>query len=265
MLAGLKAAPGEVAVREARISFIVCLRCCPTLWEEKQMHLIIGNKNYSSWSFRPWFALKVAGLHFEETVIPIGTDDFKERVSKLTGITKVPVLIHGDIVVWESLAILEYVAETRPDMRLWPAERAARAHARSVANEMHAGFSALRRYCPMNMARPVKARQLPDAVMADVRRIETLWQLCLGRFGGGGPFLYEQFSAADAMYAPVVSRFHTYAIEVSAPSRAYMDAIMELPAWEEWHRAALLETWVLPEDEVDWPLVVRNNESEIAQ
>lgn len=228
------------------------------------MHLIIGNKNYSSWSFRPWFALKVAGLHFEETVIPIGSPDFKERVSKMTGTTKVPVLIDGDIVVWESLAILEYVAETRPDMRLWPADRAARAHARAIANEMHAGFGALRRHCPMNMARPIKRRDLPHDVLAEIRRIDALWQFCLGRFSGGGPFLYEQFCAADAMYAPVVSRFHTYGIEVSAPSQAYMDAIMALPAWEEWRRAALLETWVLPEDEVDWPRVLRDENAEIA-
>jgi glutathione S-transferase len=229
------------------------------------MHLIIGNKNYSSWSFRPWFALKVAGLHFEETVIPLGSEDFKERVSKLAGTTKVPVLTDGDIVVWESLAILEYVAEVRPDMRLWPADRAARAHARAVANEMHAGFAALRRHCPMNMARPVKPRVLPDDVVADVRRIDTIWQTCLARFGGGGPFLFEQFSTADAMYAPVVSRFHTYAIEVSSASRAYMDAILELPAWSEWRHAALLEPWVLPEDEVDWPNVLREEPAGIVQ
>lgn len=237
----------------------------PDNGKDKQMHLIIGNKNYSSWSFRPWFALKVAGVHFEETVIPIGTDDFKERISKLTGLTKVPVLVHGDIVVWESLAIIEYVSETRPDARLWPTDRAARAHARSVASEMHAGFSALRRHCPMNMGRAVRPRELPDAVKRDVRRIDALWQLCLGQFGGGGPFLYEQFSAADAMFAPVVSRFHTYAVEVSTASRAYMDAIMALPAWDEWYRAALLETWVLPESEVDWPQVVRDDKPGIAQ
>lgn len=225
------------------------------------MHLIIGNKNYSSWSFRPWFAMKGAGLYFEETVIPIGTPDFKERVSKLSATTKVPVLVDGDIVVWESLAIIEYVAEIRPDARLWPADRAARAHARAIANEMHAGFAALRRHCPMNMARPVIARALPDDVVADVRRIDAMWQMCLARFGGGGPFLFEQFSAADAMYAPVVSRFHTYAIEVSGPSRAYMDAIMGTPAWNEWRQAALQETWVLEHDEVDWPSVPRQQEA----
>lgn len=229
------------------------------------MHLIIGNKNYSSWSFRPWFAMKVARLYFEETVIPLDSPDFKERVSKLAATTKVPVLLDGEIVVWESLAIIEYVAETRPDARLWPTDRGARAHARAVANEMHAGFGALRRHCPMNMARPVKPRDLPNDVIADVRRIDALWQMCLARFGGGGPFLFEQFSAADAMYAPIVSRFHTYAIDVSGTSRAYMNAVMEQPAWSEWKRAALLETSVLPEDEVDWPLVLRDENSGIVQ
>ncbi|MGZ9104589.1 MAG: glutathione S-transferase family protein [Rhodoplanes sp.] len=229
------------------------------------MHLIIGNKNYSSWSFRPWFAMKVAGLHFEETVIPLGSPDFKERVSKLSATTKVPVLIDGEIVVWESLAIIEYVAEMRPDARLWPADRAPRAHARAIANEMHAGFVALRRHCPMNMARQIKTRDLTDEVIADVKRIDALWQMCLARFGGGGPFLFEQFSAADAMYAPVVSRFNTYAIEVSNPSRAYMNAIMALPAWTEWRHAALLETWVLPDVEVDWPVILRDAEAGIIQ
>ncbi len=225
------------------------------------MHLIMGNKNYSSWSFRPWFAMKVAGLHFEETVISLDAPDFKERVSKLSATTKVPVLIDGDIVVWESLAIIEYVAEVRPDARLWPADRAARAHARAIANEMHAGFAALRRHCPMNMARPVRPRELPEDVVADIRRIDAIWQTCIGRFGRGGPFLFEQFSAADAMYAPVVGRFHTYAIEVSGPSRSYMDAIMQLPAWSEWREAALRETWVIAEDEVDWPEVLREEEA----
>jgi glutathione S-transferase len=233
--------------------------------ERERMHLIIGNKNYSSWSFRPWFAMKVAGLHFEETVIPLGSPDFKERVSKLSATTKVPVLIDGEIVVWESLAIIEYVAEMRPDARLWPADRAPRAHARAIANEMHAGFVALRRHCPMNMARQIKARDLTDEVIADVKRIDALWQMCLARFGGGGPFLFEQFSAADAMYAPVVSRFNTYAIEVSNPSRAYMNAIMALPAWTEWRHAALLETWVLPDVEVDWPVILRDAEAGIIQ
>jgi glutathione S-transferase len=234
--------------------------------ERECMHLIIGNKNYSSWSFRPWFAMKVAGLHFEETVIPLSAPDFKERVSKLAATTKVPVLIDGDVIVWESLAIIEYVAETRPDARLWPADRAARAHARAIANEMHAGFAALRRHCPMNMARPVRRlRALTDDVLADIRRIDAIWQMCLARFGGGGPFLFEQFSAADAMYAPVVSRFRTYAIEVSSVSHAYMEAIMTLPAWTEWTHAALLESWVLPENELDWPVVLREEEAGVVQ
>jgi glutathione S-transferase len=122
---------------------------------------------------------------------------------------------------------------------------------------MHAGFVPLRRACPMNIWRPVKAMQLADDVAANVQRIDAMWQDCRVRFGSGGPFLFGAFSAADAMYAPVVSRFRTYAIPVSAPSRAYMDMMMALPAWREWDAAARKETWLLPEDEPDWPTVYR--------
>ena len=221
------------------------------------LKLIIGNKNYSSWSFRPWIAMKAAGIPFEEEVISLNADDFKRRVSKISGTGKVPILIDGDVRVWESLAILDYLAETFPQAGLWPAERAARAHARAIAAEMHAGFTALRRECAMNMWRPVMARELSPEVAADVRRVEAIWTDCRTRFGAGGPFLFGAFGAADAMYAPVVSRFHTYAVEVGDVARAYMDAVMALPAWREWHTAALAEPWVLPEDEVDWPTVMR--------
>jgi glutathione S-transferase len=221
------------------------------------MHLVIGNKNYSSWSFRPWIALKVAGIPFEETVISLDAPDFKARVSKISGTGKVPVLIDGDVQVWESLAILEYLAEKFPGAGLWPAEAAARAHARAVASEMHAGFLPLRRHCPMNMWRPVKPLALPDEVRQNVERIDAMWRDCRARFGHGGPFLFGRFTAADAMYAPVVSRFHTYAVVTSAPTRAYMEAMMALPAWREWRAAALKEPWVLPHDEPDWPEVPR--------
>jgi glutathione S-transferase len=220
-------------------------------------HLTIGNKNYSSWSMRPWFAMTVAGIPFEETVISLNAPDFKERLSKISGTGKVPTLVDGDVRVWESLAILEYLAETVPRAKLWPADRAARAHARAISNEMHAGFLPLRRQCPMNMWRPVKKLELSAETAANVMRIDAMWSDCRARFGLGGPFLFGTFTAADAMYAPVVSRFHTYAVEVGAASRAYMDAIMALPAWKEWHAAALREEWVLPEDEPDWPTVLR--------
>ena len=221
------------------------------------LHLLIANKNYSSWSFRPWLAMKVAGIAFEETLVSLEAADFKSRVRAVSGAGKVPVLMDGTVRVWESLAILEYVADKFPAAALWPAPADARAHARAVSSEMHAGFSALRRQLPMNMWRPVGPHRIDADAAADVTRIDAIWRECRERFGTGGPFLYGAFGAADAMYAPVVSRFHTYAVNVSPAARAYMDAVMALPAWGEWHAAARREPWVLPHDEVDWPEVKR--------
>ena len=221
------------------------------------LHLTIGNKNYSSWSFRPWIAMKVARIPFDETVISLNAPDFKPRLLAISGTGKVPTLVDGDVHVWESLAILEYLAEKFPSAGLWPADPKARAHARAISNEMHAGFVPLRRHCPMNFWRPVKPRPANPDSDANVKRIDAIWSDCRARFGKGGPFLFGAFTAADAMYAPIVSRFVTYAIEVSAPSRAYMDAVTALPAWAEWTAAALKEEWVLPEDEPDWPTVLR--------
>jgi glutathione S-transferase len=221
------------------------------------LKLIIGNKNYSSWSLRPWIAMKVAGIAFEEEVISLDAPDFKARVGKVSGTGKVPALVDGGIHVWESLAILEYLAEKFPAAGLWPADPSARAEARAIAAEMHAGFAAMRRHLPMNVWRPVKRRELTPEVEANVGRIEAVWTGCRRRFGAGGPFLFGGFGAADAMYAPVVSRFHTYAVAVPPVARAYMDAVMALPAWGEWRSAAIKEPWVLPEDEVDWPTVLR--------
>jgi glutathione S-transferase len=223
------------------------------------LHLTIGNKNYSSWSFRPWLALKVAAIPFEETVIPIQYPGSKEKFLERSPAGKVPILKDGAVTVWESLAILEYVAEKFPDAALWPRDAAARAHSRTIASEMHAGFVPLRRQCPMNMWRPVKKLELSAETAANVARIDTMWSDCRARFGGDGPFLFGRFGGADAMYAPVVSRFHTYAVEVSAVSSAYMQTMMALPAWQEWYDAALKEEWLLAEDEVDWPTVLRVN------
>ena len=228
------------------------------------LHLIIGNKNYSSWSLRPWLAMKVAGIAFSEMVISLDAPDFKMQVAALSGASdgagKVPVLIDGDIRVWESLAILEFLAEKFPAAGLWPAQEGGRAHARAIAAEMHSGFLALRRHLPMNVRRPVKPRVLDGAAAADVARIDAIWNECRAQFGAGGPFLYGAFGAADAMYAPMVWRFHTYAVEVSAAARAYMRAVMALPASQEWREAARREPWVLPHDEVDWPDVKREND-----
>ncbi|MSO68163.1 MAG: glutathione S-transferase family protein [Pseudolabrys sp.] len=219
------------------------------------LKLIVGNKNYSSWSMRPWIAMKVAGILFDETVISLDAADFKARVGAVSGTGKVPVLIDGDVSVWESLAILEYLAEKFSKAGLWPVDAAARAHARAIASEMHAGFLPLRRLLPMNMWRPVIKRELTPEVLVNVQRIEEIWNGCRARFGKTGPFLFGRFGAADAMYAPVVARLHTYAVDVGAGTRDYMDAVMALPAWREWHAAGIKEPWVLAEDEVDWPAV----------
>ena len=225
------------------------------------MKLIIGNKNYSSWSLRPWLAMTVAGIPFDDVLIPFETDEFKKTVTGVSGTGKVPVLIDGDVCVWESLAILEYLAEKFPAAGLWPKDAAARAHARVVANEMHAGFQPLRNHLPVNFARRVTKRDLPPPVQDNVRRIEALWADCRARFGTAtdrpGPFLFGAFGNADAMYAPVVSRVHTYAVDVTPQTRAYMDAVMALPAFKAWQAAGVAEPWLFAEDEVDWPVVHR--------
>jgi glutathione S-transferase len=221
------------------------------------LKLIIGNKNYSSWSFRPWIAMKATGIAFEEELIPLETPEFRARLDAVSGTGKVPTLIDGDTRVWESLAILEHLADRFPDKKLWPSDPAARAHARAISSEMHAGFVPLRQNCPMNMWRPVLKRDLGDDVKKNIARIDSMWSDCRRRYGQGGAFLFGAFGNVDAMYAPVVSRFHTYGIDVSPPSRAYMDAVMALPAWKEWSAAAVKEPWVLAKDEPDWPTVLR--------
>jgi glutathione S-transferase len=215
------------------------------------LKLILGNKNYSSWSLRPWIAMRNAGLDFTDEVIPLYEPGSAEKVLKYSPTGKVPVLIDGDMVIWESLAILEHLAERFPKAELWPSGPAARTHARVVASEMHAGFGALRRHCPMNMRRVQKKRELTAEVAADVRRIEQIWTECRERFGAGGPFLFGTFGAADAMYAPVVSRFFSYAIGVGATAEEYMAAVMALPAFKEWRDTGIAEPWVMPNNELD--------------
>lgn len=216
-----------------------------------KLHLVIGNKNYSSWSLRPWIAMSMAGLPFNETVIQLDTPDTKRLLAEHTKAGRVPVLHHDKLTVWESLAIMEYLADTFPEKKLWPAGKAARAAARAISNEMHAGFSALRNACPMNLRRPRKLVPMPDAAKADCQRIIALWRECRETFGKGGKFLFGKFTIADAMYAPVVSRFDTYAIPVETDTRAYMDAVMNTRAFREWKEAALKEEWIIKDDEVD--------------
>jgi glutathione S-transferase len=210
------------------------------------LKLVIGNKNYSSWSMRPWLALRANNIDFDEVFIPLYTGDAdKQRILSFTRSGKVPVLIDGDVTIWDSLAIIEYAAERFPQARLWPEDRASRAHARSISAEMHSGFAALRNECGMNLHRPVGAITLSENARADIARIQQIWIECRERYGNFGPFLFGAFGAADAMFAPVVHRFRTYAIEITPEARDYMNAMMSLPAFREWTSAGLAETLVI--------------------
>jgi glutathione S-transferase len=210
------------------------------------LKLVIGNKNYSSWSMRPWLALRANNIPFEEVFVSLytGAAD-KQRILSFSRAGKVPILIDGDVAVWDSLAIIEYVAERFPEKRLWPEHPAHRAHARAISAEMHSGFAALRNECGMNLHRPVRAIELSDEARANITRIEEIWAECRKRYGQSGPFLFGSFGAADAMFAPVVHRFRTYAVAVSKETQAYMDTMQALPAFAEWTKAGLAETIVI--------------------
>jgi len=204
--------------------------------------LVMGSKNYSSWSVRAWLALKMAGAEFSEIVIQLDRPDTADLIAAHSPSGLVPLLKDGKIAVWDSLAIIEYLNERHPQAGPWPADAASRARARSISAEMHSGFQALRRECPMNLRRAPAVVSLSDEARANVARIEQIWTDC--RAAGqerSGPFLFGRFCAADAVFAPVVSRFHVYKVPVSADSRAYMDAVMALPAWEELAQGARTE------------------------
>jgi glutathione S-transferase len=213
------------------------------------LHLVIGTKAYSSWSLRPWIAMKAQGVTFRETVINLQQPDTTAEIKKYSAAAKVPVLLHGAITVWESLAILDYLADTFPDKVWWPKDLPARAHARAVSAEMHAGFSNLRGHMTMNTRKSAPNKSRPDAVNADIARIDTLWKECRGRFGGEtGPFLFGAFSNADAMYAPVVTRFKTYGVipTLDPICRAYCEAMLAHPAMKEWYAAAAADGLEIP-------------------
>ena len=207
--------------------------------------IVLGNKNYSSWSLRGWLALKRCCVAFDEEVVPLYQDDWRARLLAVSPAGKVPVLLHGERTIWDSLAIVEYLAELFPEAGLWPEDREARALARAVAAEMHAGFAALRNAMPMNFRGDVEAPPSDGAVDADIARVVEIWQDCRDRFGAGGPFLFGVFSAADAVYAPVAQRFAAYHVDVPEAAAAYRDAVLAWPDIEEWRRAAVAEPWVI--------------------
>jgi glutathione S-transferase len=204
----------------------------------KELTLVVASKNYSSWSLRPYLALAHTGQPFREVVVQLGEADTASHIAKYSPSGRVPALVQGELVVWDSLAICEYVAELFPQAKLWPQDATARAVARAVTAEMHSGFAALRNHMPMNLRarRPGEGRA--PGVAEDIARVTELWRECRSRFGQGGPFLFGAFSIADAFYAPVVTRFVTYGVELDAVCAAYRDAVLALPAMKAWTEAA---------------------------
>lgn len=207
------------------------------------LKLVMANKAYSSWSVRPWLLLAQFGIPFEEVVIPLDVPTTRKAILKHSPSARLPALVDGTVSVWDSLAIVEYVAEKFPAKAIWPKTRAARAHARSLSAEMHSGFMALRRACPMNLRRPVRKIELGPDALADAKRIDEAWTHARKTYGKGGPFLFGKFSAVDAMFAPVVNRLHIYDVKVSKTARAYMDAVMALPAFQALVKDAEAEKW----------------------
>lgn len=212
--------------------------------------IYLGNRNYSSWSLRPWLVLKHIKIAFDEVVIPLYQPTSKATIMNYSPSGKVPALRHGELVVWDSLAICEYLAESFPTFELWPKERAARSLARSVSAEMHSGFAALRQHLPMNVRSSFPNRGVTPEVQADINRVMAVWRDCRKRFGeGGGDFLFGPFTIADAMYAPVATRFRTYKIELEREADAYCEAVMALPALQEWIAAARNEPMIIEDFE----------------
>ena len=219
----------------------------------RDITLIVGSKNYSSWSLRPYLALKATELPFREVLIPLRTDDTYRHIRLYSPSGTVPVLLHGDIKVWESLAICEYLAELAPGADLWPKDAEARAFGRSIANEVHAGFAALRQNMPMDIARDRRHESRAHLVADQIARVTAIWNEARERFGarganGKGPFLLGGFSIADAMFAPVATRMRTYGVALDETSQQYCDAIFAWPAFKEWEAAALQETAVFDFD-----------------
>jgi glutathione S-transferase len=219
------------------------------------MKLILGNKNYSSWSLRGWLACKQSGLAFDEITVPLYGEDWEQQKRHTDEIApssgKVPVLWDGEAVVWDSLAIVDYLADRVGRERFWPKADDARAMARSMVAEMHSSYQALRKQCPMNVRRRVEGWQIDEAARGDIVRILTLWAEARARFGKGGPYLFGTFSAADIFYAPVVSRFMTYGVGVPGFALAYMEAIWTHEWMQAWIAAAEDEEWLIEQFEAE--------------
>lgn len=210
--------------------------------------LVIGNRNYSSWSLRPWLVLKALGLPFTVVRVPLDLPDTAERIRQYSAAGRVPVLVEDGITVWDSLAIIEHLADAHPHS--WPGEPAARAMARSISAEMHSGFMALRNDLPMNIRATGRRVDVAAATRADIARIIAIWQDARQRFAAGGPWLFGAWSAADAMYTPVASRFRTYGIDLPADLEVYRDTALAAPGMQEWTALAEAESESIEHEEV---------------
>jgi len=211
--------------------------------------IVIGNRNYSSWSMRGWLMAKIAGIEFEEVVIPLDLPETQPAIRKHSPSGRVPVLLHRGLAIWESLAIAEYLNDLKPEAGLWPSSAAARAHARAISAEIHAGFAELRNNMPMNIRASYPGKGMTPGVRADIERITGLWRDCRKRFAGAfqkdDGFLFGTFGAADAMYAPVVTRLRTYGVKVDSDGDAYCNAVLAHPAVKDWIDAAKHEPWLI--------------------
>ncbi len=212
--------------------------------------LVIGNTNYSSWSLRPFMSLHMAGIPHDLQLIRFG-DGFNQKIRRISKANRVPVLIHGELKIWDSLAILEYIAERWPTKNLWPKLVKARAHARSISAEMHAGFHGIRGACPMNIRRTPKAVAFSGQALADVQRVAEIWTDCRKLYAKDGPYLFGKFSNADAMYAPMASRFRTFEFKLPKSAANYVDTILGSPGFIAWESMARKEPWIVADDEVD--------------
>ena len=207
-----------------------------------KLTLIIGNKNYSSWSLRPWLAMSAKGVSFAEVLIPLNHPNTAQEVKQYSPTGLVPALKFGNLLLWESLAIIEYVAEKHPEANLWPEDPEMRALARALSCEVHSGYADLRAHCPMNLRRRAP-RRLTPAAEADVMRLASYWRRFRMEYGGGNNFLFGEFSAVDAMFAPLATRIRSYEIPVDRITNEYVDAIHNLPAFQKWYSAATAEPW----------------------
>lgn len=213
-------------------------------------HLVIGNKNYSSWSLRPWLLLKVKGISFKETKIPLYIEGSKTELLKFSPSGKVPAFEHDGNVVWDSLSICEYISDVSPETNCWPSNLEERSVARSISNEMHSGFFDIRNTLHMNCRLDINYKNISKELQSDIDRVCEIWRLCREKYSESGKYLFGDFSIADAMYAPIVLRFNSYGINVGDVEREYMDKILSIPSLKDWISEGILETEIIEECEV---------------